>query len=488
MKKLILLSLVLLLVLLSCNDTSDISSETTTVSQVEESITAETTESGDVPDIGDEDYGGRVFNLYYLDWSLYRDYYFADSLNGDFINDAAYERLQKVEEQLKIDIQTSNTQPTNGGVEQLTKLRQVVMAGDDTYDLLLIHNSTELAAYVNDRLVFNWQDIESVDMEKSYWNQTVVSNMTLSGVTPFASNDFVLSDVNSIFFNTQISADLGHESPYELVLNHKWTWDKLTEMASTASVDLNGDGEFTDADQYGFVGEIGWQFGSIPTGCDQYTIVIDDDGLPQLNVNTAKMVTIVEKINNLVNSGNNAFVWPYSSATDPNAGGTPPVSFDSGRALFYLVPMSLAKVFRETDVDFGILPLPKFDEQQKDYITLNWAGFLCVPMTANDPELTGKVAELLAYYSKSTVIPAFYNVVLGQKISRSDESAQMLDIIFENTVYDLGIYLGGLFYNITTDLVKANNTDFASFYAKNENNFLKTINDYAKAHEEYINN
>ena len=487
MKKLILLSFVLLLVLTACGNNVDTPSDTTTAAQVEESITAETTEAGDVPDIGDEDYGGHVFNFFYLDWSLYRDYYFADSLNGDIINDAAYERLQKVEEQLKIDIQTSKTAPIDGGTEQLRKLRETVMAGDDTYDLLLIHNSTQLANYVSDRLVLNWQDISTADMDKSYWNQSVLDNMTLAGMTPFASNDFVLPDVNTIFFNTQMSADLNHEDPYSLVLNNKWTWDKLTEMASSASADLNGDGTFDDQDQYGFVGEVGWQFGSIPTSCNQYTIIIGNDGTPQLNVNTTKMVSVIEKMNQLINSGNNAFIWPFSVNTDPNAGGVPPVSFDSGRALFYLVPMSLAKVFRETDVDFGILPLPKYDEQQEDYITLNWAGFLCVPMTVSDPELVGKVSELLAYYSKSTVIPAFYNVVLGQKISRNQESIQMLDIIFENTVYDLGIHLGSLFYHITADMVKANNNDFASYYAKNENNYIKTLDDYYKVHEEYMN-
>ena len=485
MKKFILLSFVLLLFLTACGNNSDTPSDTTTMTQVEEEIVSETTESGDVPDIGDEDYGGRVFNLFYLNWSLYRDYYFSDGLNGDIINDAAYERLQKVEEQLKIDIQTSITAPTNGGTEQLGKLRETVMAGDDTYDLLLIHNSTQLVNYVSDRLVLNWQDIPTANMEKSYWNQSVLDNMTLAGMTPFASNDFVLPDVNTIFFNTQMSADLNHEDPYSLVLNNKWTWDKLTEMASTASADLNGDGVYDDQDQYGFVGEAGWQFGSIPTGCDQYIVATDNNGAPQMNMNTSKMVNIIEKINFLINSGNNSFIWSYSTATDPNSGGTPPVSFDSGRALFYLVPMSLAKVFRETDVDFGILPLPKYDEAQKEYITLNWAGFLCVPMTVSDPELVGKVSELLAYYSKSTVIPAFYDVVLGQKISRNQESIQMLDIIFENTVYDLGIYLG--FYGVTSDMAKANNNDFASYYAKNENNYIKTLNDYYKAHEDYMN-
>lgn len=483
-----ILLFIIIILLSACGENSETPLDTTNDIIESDSPQTVTEIIEDKPNIEKQDYNGRVFNLYYINWSLYRDYYFADSLNGDIINDAAYERLQKVEEHLNIDINTIPATEADGAAEQYNNLQKSVMAGDSTYDLLLTHNSSNMEAFVGNRLVYNWQDIESIEMTKSYWNQSVFDNMTIAGMTPFASNDFVLPDVNTIFFNARLSEDLNQENLYDLVLNGNWTWDKITQLASAASEDLNGDGIYDDKDRYGFVGEIGWQFASIPTSCDQFMILPNNEGTPVLNINTPKMVGLIEKINMLVNDGNNSFVWQFSQKTDPNQGGTPPVSFDSGRALFYLVPMSLAKVFRVTDVDFGILPLPKYDEHQTDYTTLNWAGFLCVPFTVSDPKLTGEVAELLAYYSKETVIPAFYDVVLGQKISRSDESTKMLDIIFEGTVYDMGIMLGSTFYSITKNLVEKNNNDFASYYATNENTYTKLLGDYIKACEDYMQN
>jgi hypothetical protein len=484
-KRILSLTLAMLLLLSACSKTTETKSET--LSSGEESTASESVaeSDGDVPDIGKEDNGDRTFNLYYIYWSLYRDYYFAENLNGEIVNDAAYNRIEKVKDQLNIDFKTIAATEADGVTEQYNNLQKAVMSGDDVYDLLLIHNSSYMDGFVGNRLVLNWQDIKSVDMTKSYWSKSAFDNLTINGMTPYASNDFILPDVNSIFFNARLSADLNNENLYELVLNGDWTWDKLTEIASKASADLNGDGVYDDKDQYGFVGESDWQFASIPTSCDQYMIVKDSDGTPSLNLNTPKMVSIIEKFNKLVNGGHTSFIWPFSGKTDPNQGGTPPVSFDSGRALFYLVPLSLSKVFRETDVDFGILPFPKYDENQANYTTLNWAGFLTVPFTAGDPELTGKVSELLAYYSKSTVIPAFYNVVLGQKISRNDDSTKMLDIIFSNTVYDLGIAFGAQFYNITKTFVEKNNNDFASYYAKNENTFKKSLDNFIKAYEDY---
>lgn len=444
---------------------------------------AVTLPEGDKPDIEKADYQGRTFNILYPLWSLYKNFYFAEEITGDAVNDAIYDRTQKIEEFLNIDITDFSMDYID---KILPELNKTVMAGLDVYDLALLHCATSLGNYVNDGLVIDWNNISNIDMGKSYWNQSVKSNMQLNGILPFASNDFIIPDVNSIFFNNRLAEENNIGNIYDTVFDGKWTWDKFYEMASTASRDIDGDGIFTDQDQYGFVGEIGWQFGSITTSAGQYVVKTDSEGTPQLAINTESMITLVEKIDKLINTADISYTWKYSMSYDPNAGGIPPVSFDSGRALFYLVPLSLAKNFRETDADFGIVPLPKLDEVQKDYITLNWSGFMCVPLSASDPSFTGSVVELLAYYNKEIVMPAFYDILLGQKISRDEDSVLMLDIIFKGNVYDLGVNLG--IYNILTDIVSSQNAEFTSYYAKNEKAFNKTITDYYQAHIKYQEN
>ncbi|MCL2517754.1 MAG: hypothetical protein FWF15_04245 [Oscillospiraceae bacterium] len=482
MKKFICLCL-LALIFISCSNSTNNPANNETTSADPDNI--ETTADPELPNIADADYGYRDFVLYYCDWSLYADYYFADSQNGEIVNDACYDRTVLIEEKLKINIKPLPTTELDCGTEQIVKLRASVFANDPTYDLLLLHCCTSMITFTSDKLVMNWNDIPIIDMNKSYWNQSVSKNMNIYGMLPFAANDFVLPDVNSIFFHTQLLNDLKLDNPYDVVTSGKWTWDKLNQMASVASADINGDGVFNAEDQYGFVGEMGWQFMSIPTSCDLFPFITDSDGVLQLNINTPTMISLVEKLQYLLHNNKTSFTWPYSAATDPNIGNPPPVRFDSGRALFYLVPLSLAKTFRETDLDFGILPLPKYDDKQDDYITLNWAGFLTIPLTVRDVELTAKVVELLAYYNKQYVVPVFRDVLLGQKISRNDRSNEMLNIIFDNTVYDIAIPIDSPSYNIMVDIV-AKNSDFVSYYAKNENTWQKRIDNYYNAHVEYM--
>ena len=128
--------------------------------------------------------------------------------------------------------------------------------------------------------------------------------------------------------------------------------------------------------------------------------------------------------------------------------------------------------------------MPKFDEAQKNYITLNWAGFMCVPASVGNTELVGKTVELLGYYNGQIVMPAFYDILLGQKISRDTESQQMLDIIFGNTVYDLGVNLGSGFYMVLPWTIDAGG-NFASYYEKNIKSLENTVDKYCTAHKEY---
>ena len=65
---------------------------------------------------------------------------------------------------------------------------------------------------------------------------------------------------------------------------------------------------------------------------------------------------------------------------------------------------------------------------------------LCIPVTT-DPDFTGYVTEEIAFESYKTVIPAYYYTVLSVKYARDEDSVEMLDIIFESRVCDLGILL-----------------------------------------------
>jgi len=413
------------------------------------------------------------------DWSLYSTYYFTDEENGDIVNDTIYERTVKVEEEINIDIGYSREVYIN---ETNDLFKSLVLAGDDVYELFFTHSTTGLKSYISEHYVHDWNTIPNIDMEKPYWDQSARECMSVDGILPLASSKLIIPDINSLLYNKEMYEDYSLEPLYPIIANGSWTWDRLIEMAEIVTSDLNGDSVMDENDRYGYIGEFGWQFGSITTSCDQYIVEKDDSGVHTLAINTEKMVNIVEKMYGLFEESNIAFTWTYSKETDPNSGGKPPVSFDEGRGLFYMIPLSSINNVRSAELDFGIIPLPKYDEAQENYRSLNWAGFMTVPITAKNTEMIGITVELLSYYNEKLVMPVFYDVLLGQKLARDEESIRMLDIIFDNSVYDLGVNL--TLYTFLNRAITAGG-EFASYYASNESSSIAMVEGYVNAFKAY---
>ena len=102
--------------------------------------------------------------------------------------------------------------------------------------------------------------------------------------------------------------------------------------------------------------------------------------------------------------------------------------------------------------------------------------YASVPITNADPESTGIFMENYAYLGRREVMPALYEKLLLGKVSRDDDSAAMLDIIFNNRIFDTGMIFD--FAGLRTNLrvmyhdLKA---DFASSIEKNASKVQKNI-------------
>ncbi len=141
-------------------------------------------------------------------------------------------------------------------------------------------------------------------------------------------------------------------------------------------------------------------------------------------------------------------------------------AFVDGRALFNFSGINRVTLFRSMEVDFGILPVPKFDDAQNDYysvVSCASSSSVGVPATAADLERTGIIIEALSAESYVTLTPAYYEISLKTKLSRDTESSDMLDIIFANRVFDLAnVYNWGGILTAVDGLTTARTPDFQS--------------------------
>ena len=92
--------------------------------------------------------------------------------------------------------------------------------------------------------------------------------------------------------------------------------------------------------------------------------------------------------------------------------------------------------------EYGVLPQPKYDTDQKDYMSFvnGAASVVIVPKSLGTDRLdfVGHMMEALASSSYYMVTDTLYDKVAKSKNVRDAESAEMVDIIIRNRVFDFG--------------------------------------------------
>ena len=119
--------------------------------------------------------------------------------------------------------------------------------------------------------------------------------------------------------------------------------------------------------------------------------------------------------------------------------------FTSGKSLFYIASLGSGDsgTFRDSDVRYGILPIPMLDESQDEYVTTvnQYTLTMNVPLTASDMERTGDILCYLEYLSWKNVIPELQRSLCYKGLGDED-SIQMMNIILDTTVVDIGVAYG----------------------------------------------
>jgi len=450
-------------------DTAETTADTAAAETVPTEETEETRVMHKVPE---QDFGGETFHSFALDWQGYCFYFFAEEATGDAMNDAIFDRTLRIEEYLNVDM-TSTLEPDY--TKQVNTVKSQFQAGDDTYQEVLLHCIYGVELLSAEGYLYNYEALPHVDISADWWNQTQMDVLRLGEKTYFGISDYMIPCPYVIFVNRDMVEDRGMDDPYELVYEKKWTIDRCFDMAMAVVNDVDGDGQYTLDDIWGISAEEISKYISFVTGSGQFMTEVGNDGRIQMAMNTEKMFSIVEKLYEVANMPGGVYQPPTLNDADQ-------FDFDSGRLLFYMDAVSDVVKFREFESNLGILPYPLYNEEQENYISLDWGGLQCVMGHIRNPELVGAVLELQAYHSADTVIPAYYDVLLDGKIARDEDTVKMLDIVFDTIAYEVGGnyfgFSGGfsdLFFTVGRLVVQQKSSDFASFYAKSEKAALNTI-------------
>lgn len=432
MKKiaLILAILIIAIVCFSCgNEAAENQNSTTPITEITDEI-AEEIEVTD--DLGTWDFGGYVFNNIAREGNGI----VVEEETGDSLDDAKFRRNKTVEERLNIQIVEKIVPASDYANSQ----RNSIIAGDRAYDIMVIRGP-DAYGIAQEGMLHPIEELPYVDLSKPYWDEWLTKQWSIANRNYFGAGAFDLRTYSAaaMLFNKKLVNDLGIDDLYEVVREGNWTYDKFEEFGRMSMIDLNGDGTFTIDDQHGLVGITRSIQPAFWISAGVKTIEQDSEGIPYMTALDLQFIDVWFKmVDTLVTSG----VW-FHNVADPNLHPNPEwdTVFKDGRALFYDGEVSSAKTFRDMEIDFGIIPFPKLDtKQEKYYSQLSWAEMVSIPIYWDDTELerTSVILEALACESYNTVTPVYVDIVLRSKFTRDNESEEMLDIIFENRIFDWG--------------------------------------------------
>ncbi len=388
------------------------------------------------PGLPDVNYGGADFTFLvkgetWADWT--ERSIWVESSTGDVLNDAVLKRNQAVEEKYGIKI---NQYPS---ADPPTDISNSVLASDGAYDVVM-PALDQIGGLVTKKCLVELHSVPHVNLEKPWYDQRSVADLSVANKLFMVSGD--ISTLNNdatwcTMINSAVLANSGVESPYELVKNNQWTMDKYYSICEGASQDLDGDGTIGPDDLVANLTQ-NENATAMVVGAGIHLIDKDENDLPVYNLGSnERAVGAMEIINKLMTDKNISL--NYHQYGDLGYHLLTTKMFEENRGLFWITNIQMVIRLRGMETDFGIAPVPKYDEQQENYSNIVWdvGSYICVPTTTNDMERTGVIIEGMGAKSREILRPAYYEVALSAKYLRDRESVEMLDLVFDNRIYEV---------------------------------------------------
>ena len=399
--------------------------------------------------------------------------YNAESISGE--DKAQYKRDMTLYETYGFDIEISHFPM---GSEYATINNMKTMGGEIPH--MLIGASAAIMSVAIEGSLQNLNDINTLDFESGYWVDSYVNNCAWDGriyCTPTYSSRLFYHGPMAIMYNTAIANQLQLPNLYDLVDGGNWTLEKLAEYAALGHTI---DGSTGETNGYGLcalkgngllLGLYGAIGGTYSTMDDEGNIDVDFSGTDA----NAKL----KKIADLVHSE-----YAHLENWKDDVG-----SFSSGKDLFWYTTTGNffdGKITGNENLKYGVLPLPKLDAQQSNYITTvnstsnffacaikNWQG--------KDLSFVGYIMELYNYLSWDILRPAKFDTLMKYQVAQSGNDLRMLELIFDTLYYDHNMVynFGNTLYDLGWAIADNNTENFTStFGAKYRSKIAEDIQKY----------
>ena len=364
---------------------------------------------------------------------------------SDAVDAAVHDRNMRVEAKYEIEVVPVITVGYSSGAGQLLHeeaIKKSISANDHAFDTVLMC-AWRAGTLILEGYFYDWNnDVPGVNFGQPWWNSRCNEAFTVDGMLFAAVGDISLTTLHlahGYLLNKTMAAEYEIEDLYQAVRDGRWTVEYIKQITTDIYTDLNRDGIRDNKDEYGFAAGVVTNldaylpsFGIPLVGRDEtggLEIAIDQD--------RARVQDALEKVSDLFYNSTGSYIsMTHEEFADRYK------MFAEGRVLLIDATMSvLTNECRDMVDDYGVLPYPKLNENQKEYYSNAHDNFsvLCLANNVENLEMVGKVTETLCCESYRTVIPAYYDTALKDRYTNTADDEEMLDLIMEGRNYDLAV-------------------------------------------------
>lgn len=415
-------------------------------------------------DLPERDYNGQVIKLCHID--------IPEQASGSVIDDAAYRQYLAVMERFNCSFETVPLD--RGWNEYIAHLNTLFLSGDDFASIVRFEN-TSSSTFSSQNVLYDLSDFQYIDVEKPWYFKEQID------MYAYKNKRFVLSGYMSIpldkiavvVYNKTIGENYDVENLYDVVREDRWTYDYVLSLCRDLYHDVNGDSKKDAGDIYALNYAIAGSFTTMLAVHEEPFVRNNAEGLPEFSWEQSdRMQYIMDATKTLLSE--------QGSYSDSDWDMT---SFLEGKSLLGYNRLDIVKKITDTSSQYGILPVWKIDDKQKNYNTSILPNTWAIPVSTTDSEQASILLTALAAEAYREVVPASYETYLKGQIAMDEDSVEMLDLMLGNGIRgDGGLMYCDSFLYLVMNYGKQNR-GFASFMESQKQAFHNQMQSVIDAYE-----
>ncbi len=370
----------------------------------------------------------------------------AEEDTGDSVDAAVFARNAAISARFNCNIELTFYR-TDGPLSS-SVVNTALQAGGTEYDVIVGRQYDDVVMCGKGWFVDIAKDERTKDIiawednEYPYWSEGYINGMSYEGRTFWLAGDLALRFVGG-YYCTFVNASIYEEklkdtygSIYDIVRDKKWTIGMMKTFSDAAASGMDGIAIDTLAGSDAVAGVAmpvwdntnGW---AVSAGVNFCETKKDGTIVYTFNQKNTTLEAYGKAYVDIIGSqGCLDFGGDYASAM---------TAFASDNALMVPGRLNQAELYlREMSSNYYIIPCPMLNENQENYRSSVHDGvsIFAISNTSENVEYSAVVLEALCAESYRSVRPEYYDNALKFKYTSDAESAEMIDILGNNSYSD----------------------------------------------------